>query len=63
MVFLTDVENNLASMIVQCSATIPRNLLRTNSCESGSVSLSNLYAASEFISYFIDFPIIVSGLK
>ena len=40
-----------------------KNLLSTSSWHSGSTNLSNLWDASELISYLIDLPIIASGLK
>ena len=39
------------------------NLLSAISCKDGSIPLSNLYDASECMSYLRDFPIIASALK
>ena len=51
------------SFMHECCSTILINRLRTLSWQSGSTPLSNLWEASDWISYFKDFPIIASGWK
>ena len=46
-----------------CSSTILINLLSVLSWHSGSTNLSNLWDASDWMSYLTDLPIIASGLK
>ena len=51
------------SFMFVCSSTILINLLIVLSWHSGSTNLSNLWDASDWISYLTDLPIIASGLK